>query len=60
MSSSDKLLEILLSAYVELNKLNASPGDKAHMLAYSIKFLERHMAKIIKLQSEAEEFLLKE
>jgi hypothetical protein len=50
------LLVKLLEAYVELNKLNAQPGDRCHMLAMSIQFLERKITAVIKQQLEADEW----
>lgn len=38
----------LIQAYVELNKLSAAPGDKCHMLADSIKFIERMIREELK------------
>lgn len=43
-----QMFEALLKAYVELNRLNASPGDRAHMLAYSIQWVERRLDKVVK------------
>lgn len=43
-----EILEVLTKCYVELNKLNAQPGDRCHMLAYSIKFTERMIKQILK------------
>lgn len=51
MSETDfqvRVLEILVNAYVELNKISAAPGDRAHMLAYSIKFIERQIKEYLK------------
>lgn len=42
-----RILEILADCYVKLNQLNASPGDRAHMLAKSIQWCERHMREVI-------------
>lgn len=41
-------LQELLKAYVELNKLYASPGDKCHMLASCIAFLQRQILAELK------------
>jgi hypothetical protein len=35
------VIEALLDTYLELNKLHAAPGEKCHMLAMSIHFIER-------------------
>ena len=43
-----ELLEILLKAYVELNRLHAQPGDKCHMLATSIHHVEKWINRILK------------
>lgn len=39
-------LQLLIEAYIALNRLNTEPGDKSHMLAKSLQFIERQ----IKLQ----------
>lgn len=41
-------LEHLLKAYVELNKLHAEPGQRCHMLAMSIQFLQRQIRDLLK------------
>jgi len=45
---SAEFMEILTNAYVEMNKLHAQPGEKCHMLATSIKFLERQIKELTK------------
>lgn len=42
------ILDLLLKCYIELNRISAEPGDRAHMLAYSIKFIERQIKGILK------------
>lgn len=44
---NDKL-QALLNAYVELNKIHAAPGEKAHMLYASIDFIKRMIAQELK------------
>lgn len=34
-------LQVLIAAYIELNKLKATPGEQCHMLATSIHFIEK-------------------
>lgn len=41
-------IEALLIAYVDLNRVSAQPGDRSHMLAYSIQFLERMIKQELK------------
>lgn len=44
---NQKLSE-LLKAYVELNKLHSQPGEKCHMLADSIAFIQRKINEELK------------
>ena len=41
-------LDILIEAYIELNKLSASPGEKSHMLASCILFIQRQILTELK------------
>jgi len=41
-------LQALLDAYVELNRLHTEPGERCHMLAMSIQFLEKQIKVILK------------
>lgn len=47
---SDQLIiemaKILTDCYVRLNQLHAQPGEKCHMLANSIKFIEKAMKPV--------------
>lgn len=42
-----ELVQILVKAYVDLNRLHAQPGDKCHMLASSIKAIERLLREVV-------------
>ncbi len=41
-------LDSLLETYLELNKLNAEPGMKCHMLASCIQFIQRQILTELK------------
>lgn len=40
-------LQMLLAAYVELNRLHAEPGQACHMLADSIVFIQRQIRYVL-------------
>lgn len=44
----EEVIKKLLDTYVELNKLHAAPGEKCHMLAMSIQFVERLTRQLLK------------
>ena len=44
-------LQLLLKAYVELQRLHAEPGDKCHMLAGGIIFIQKLIREEIKRQA---------
>lgn len=41
-------LDALLEAYIELNKLHATPGERCHMLASCILFIQKQIALELK------------
>lgn len=41
-------LDILLEAYIELNKLSTSPGETSYRLSRCIKFIEKQIALELK------------
>ena len=41
-------LDSLLEAYIELNKLSTTPGEKSHMLASCILFIQKQIALELK------------
>ena len=44
-------LKVLIQAYVELNKLHATPGERCHMLAMSIKFIQAEIKQLLKREA---------
>lgn len=40
-------LKVLIDAYIELNRLNAEPGSKCHMLASCIQFIQRKIIEFV-------------
>lgn len=48
--SNVEMLEALLKAYVDLNRLCAEPGEKSHKLWHSSQFIERQIREIIKIE----------
>jgi hypothetical protein len=45
-------LELLLKTYVELAKLHAIPGERSHMLACQIAFIQ----KLIKFEAQKDKY----
>ena len=44
-------LKVLIQAYVELNKLHTTPGERCHMLAMSIKFIQAEIKQLLKREA---------
>lgn len=55
------VLKHLLDAYVEINRMKAcEPGEKSHMLAYSLRFLERRITGELKVSRIQGPLIIKE
>jgi hypothetical protein len=47
-NTNEKALELFLKTYLEALKLYASPGEKSHMLATSLHWMEKRMMELLK------------
>lgn len=48
VSETTEKLKILVEAYVRLNELSASPGERSHRLWTSTTFIEKQIKAILK------------
>jgi len=53
MITNEKLLELLLSTYLEMVRIKSKePGECSHMLAYHTEFIKRQIMLVIKQNSK--------